>query len=275
MSAVPRKSLSPYRILGKLYLVAANSYKNQNFLGQRWIPFVLARLPKRHRRFAALTLLGVSPHYFIYQWGDKYPRQMSRADVLEAENRRAIESRERLVTTVLASFLKPDQTVLDFGCGPGWLAKQMSQKVRAVKGVDISCGVLACAEELNSAPNIEYIVNESARLAMIPDESIDLVVTFAVLQHLPDSLFQSFIAEFHRILRPGGKALCHLAVSSTANPGAADKPFSLLMVYRDGSHIQRVARDAGFNSIEISPARRWTNVNDDIANQHIAVLTKA
>ena len=84
MITVRRTSLRPARILGKLYLIVSGSFSEQNFLGQRWIAKLVRKLPTRWRRAAALRLLGVSPHYFVQQWTDRYTG-LTRRQTLEAE----------------------------------------------------------------------------------------------------------------------------------------------------------------------------------------------
>jgi SAM-dependent methyltransferase len=49
-----------------------------------------------------------------------------------------------------------------------------------------------------------YLTNGLAGLGQIPSDSIDVIVSEAVLEHLPYDEFSAFFAEFHRILAPAG-----------------------------------------------------------------------
>ncbi|HEY7312042.1 MAG TPA: class I SAM-dependent methyltransferase [Gemmataceae bacterium] len=100
---------------------------------------------------------------------------MSRRQVLQKEYERNLLSRRELCDKLLRRYLRPDMTVLDFGCGPGFLAKAVSDHVQHVLAVDVSRDVLACAGALNGADNIRYLVNAANDLAAVADASVDLV----------------------------------------------------------------------------------------------------
>ena len=133
-------------------LVVLTTGADQNFLGQRWIPWVLRWTPRSYRRAMALRLLAISPHYFIFQWSTLYPRGKSRSEILEAEHLRNAESRRTVARQVLAPYLDRGMAVLDYGCGPGYLARAVSDHVKDVLAVDISAGALACARTRSTPP---------------------------------------------------------------------------------------------------------------------------
>ena len=127
-----------------LQLALAGS-RSHAFLDRRYVAPLLAVIPGRYRRPAALRLLGLSPHYWIYQWCDFYPGEQTRSQVLWAEFHRNERSRVELADKLLRPYLPPAGTVLDFGCGPGFLARAVAGRSGRVVGVDVSRGVLACA----------------------------------------------------------------------------------------------------------------------------------
>jgi SAM-dependent methyltransferase len=96
--------------------------------------------------------------------------------------------------------------VLEAGCG---IATDGMQFVRAgarYTGVDFSSTALETAErrvwlEGGSA----HFVRGSVTDLPFPDASFDLVYSNGVIHHVPDTA--RAIAEFHRVLRPGGTAL--------------------------------------------------------------------
>jgi SAM-dependent methyltransferase len=94
---------------------------------------------------------------------------------------------------------------LDFGCGVGRLTAALAARFRAVTGVDISPSMLAQARALHSGhDHCRFVHNDSPGLGAFPDESFDLVYSSLVLQHMPTSLAGAYLAEFIRVLRPGG-----------------------------------------------------------------------
>jgi SAM-dependent methyltransferase len=71
--------------------------------------------------------------------------------------------------------------------------------------------MVAKARELHGGlPNVEFRVNTSERLESLESDSIDLVYTRLVLQHMPPRYIRAYLAEFVRVLRPGGVAVFQL-----------------------------------------------------------------
>src|SRR5260370_9855662 len=131
------------RDAGNVLIFGATWGGSQNFLGARWVERVVGSSPASVRERVALRFLSLSPHYF-------YNRDIQRED---ARNR---WSRQILTDELIAPHLTSRSRVLDYGCGPGYLAAAVAEKAAHVDAVDISRGVLACARVLNGRPNITY-----------------------------------------------------------------------------------------------------------------------
>jgi SAM-dependent methyltransferase len=94
---------------------------------------------------------------------------------------------------------------LDFGCGAGRLTHALAGYFDRVTGVDIAPSMIDIARRLHaSLPGIEFRVNASDKLDSIETESIDLVYTRLVLQHMPPRYIRAYLEEFVRVLNPGG-----------------------------------------------------------------------
>ena len=96
---------------------------------------------------------------------------------------------------------------LDFGCGVGRLTEPLSKHFKKVIGIDVSDHMLELAKEhadKSKIKNIDYKGVES--LSSIKSNSIDLVVTRFVLEHIPPTVAKKYIKEFTRILKPNGLA---------------------------------------------------------------------
>jgi ubiquinone/menaquinone biosynthesis C-methylase UbiE len=98
---------------------------------------------------------------------------------------------------------------LDFGCGVGRVTRALAGHFEECIGVDISDEMVRRAREANAdIDRISFAVNRADDLARFADHSFDLVYSVIVLQHIPDrAAIEGYIAEFCRVMRPGGLAV--------------------------------------------------------------------
>ncbi len=101
------------------------------------------------------------------------------------------------------------QTVLDFGCGPGRLTQALATRFDEVTGVDVAPAMIERARSYAGASGsrCRFEVNARPDLSMFADRTFDLVYSNLVLQHIPPELSRGYIAEFVRVLKPGGIAV--------------------------------------------------------------------
>jgi SAM-dependent methyltransferase len=95
--------------------------------------------------------------------------------------------------------------VLDVGCGPASITASLARVVGPsglVLGVDRSEAMLARAVRAESGPQIGFLHADAQRLPL-RDQTVDAVVSVAVLQLVPDPVMA--LAEMARVLRPGGR----------------------------------------------------------------------
>src|SRR5678815_5620020 len=101
---------------------------------------------------------------------------------------------------------------LDFGCGAGRLTHALADHFEQVIGVDIAPSMIGVARRLHAhRSGIDFRLNTSTRLESIESESIDLVYTLLVLQHIPPRYVRQYLAEFVRVLSPGGVLVFQLS----------------------------------------------------------------
>jgi SAM-dependent methyltransferase len=94
---------------------------------------------------------------------------------------------------------------LEIGPGLGRICKALSPHFERVVGIDVSAEMVRQARELVAEPNVSFEIGDGTTLAPVADRSVDFVVTFTVLQHLPDrSAIVSYLREAARVLAPGG-----------------------------------------------------------------------
>lgn len=192
--------------------VATLGREPQSFLGAAWIPAFLRRLPKNKQRKWALRILALSPHYFLNREKPEF-RNLPLDAYYEEEVKLGTASRNSIYENVLKPHLRADDVVIDYGCGPGFVSKAMSPHVKKLYSCDISTGALACAEIINSASNITYVKADEKGLSTIPDSSIDVVVSFAVIQHLSDEIFSLVLENCRQKLKPGGRIVFQIQLT--------------------------------------------------------------
>ncbi len=98
------------------------------------------------------------------------------------------------------------RSALDFGCGVGRLTQALAPHFEECVGVDISEEMLSEARRLApGVPGLRFVLNDRADLRQFTGGSFDLVYSHIVLQHVPHRrAVLSYIAEFVRVLAPGG-----------------------------------------------------------------------
>jgi ubiquinone/menaquinone biosynthesis C-methylase UbiE len=94
---------------------------------------------------------------------------------------------------------------LDFGCGVGRLTQALCKYFEECHGVDIATSMIEKAEGFNKhGGKCHYHVNTAADLAMFDEEAFSFVCSDIVLQHMEPRYSARYVAEFIRILAPGG-----------------------------------------------------------------------
>ena len=111
---------------------------------------------------------------------------------------------------------------LDFGCGVGRLSQALADHFQEVVGVDISEEMLNRARELDrhGPDRVRYLLNTAVGLPGLESGSFDFVYSNITLQHIPPRFVRVYVAEFFRVLRPGGVALFQMRSGPRIRPGS-------------------------------------------------------
>jgi len=104
---------------------------------------------------------------------------------------------------------------LDFGCGVGRLTRALAERFEECVGVDVSEEMVRRARELNAdCSGLSFVVNVAPHLRRFQSDDFDFVYSSKVLQHLPRKrLAAEYVAEFVRLVKPGGIAVFQLWTS--------------------------------------------------------------
>ncbi len=148
------------------------------------------------------------------------PRTQLVADGYDAIGETFAEWRERIVgdprdewEEMFASRLADDARVLELGCGGGTVeTKRLAARFR-LTGVDISPKQVERAR--TAIPAAEFICSDFTELAL-PSDSLDGVIAFYTLNHVPRELLAPLLRSAHDWLVPDGVLCVAFGVSDNA-----------------------------------------------------------
>jgi SAM-dependent methyltransferase len=132
--------------------------------------------------------------------GDDGERYYSLASTKERETEAALKASR------FSPYVKASDTVLDFGCGGGFMLARLPAKRRI--GVEVNEATWADAR----ARGIEVFASTSE----VPEGSVDVVVSNHTLEHTLDPYGE--LVELHRALRDGGRLVLAVPIDDWRRP---------------------------------------------------------
>jgi len=152
---------------------------------------------------------------------------------------------------LIQKLMPTDRTcsVFDLGCGHGALIYALREAgYRNVRGVDGSSEQVAAAKRLGIAEVEAGDILDT--LAQMGDASVDVIVTFDVIEHFTKDELIPLVDHIFRILKSGGRWIIH-------SPNCAG-PFGVRVFFGDFTHelaftpesIDQLLRASGFARVE-------------------------
>ena len=137
-------------------------------------------------------------------------------------------------------------SVVDVGCGPGYVTRHLHDMGVDAFGIDLSPEMVAIARR--DHPDLRFEVGTMTDLDL-DDGSVAGVLAFWSVIHVPDHAVPGVFDEFRRVLRPGGSLLVgfHVGdgVEHTAE-GYTGRPVAIDTYRRHPAEVEGWLRDAGF-----------------------------
>ena len=106
---------------------------------------------------------------------------------------------------LIKTFCSTNQSVLDLGCGKGYLSYEFARRGNNVLAIDGSESMLNYAKTKNNHPNIKYVLSDLLDLKI--NQKFDLVFAINSLVHI--KILEPILIEIHKSLKKNGKfTLC-------------------------------------------------------------------
>lgn len=148
--------------------------------------------------------------------------------------------------------LRPEDHLLEVGCGGGALLAQALRSGCRAAAIDHSPDMVRLAREANREAIAEgrlEVLEANAQHLPFPDATFTCAAMTAVLGFLPDPV--GALAEIHRVLRPGGRLVVLGSDPENRGTMAAPEPFASRLRFYDGEELEGCGRDAGFETVTV------------------------
>ncbi|MFF1445596.1 class I SAM-dependent methyltransferase [Streptomyces sp. NPDC058295] len=163
-----------------------------------------------------------------------------------------------------------DAQVADLGCGPGHITAHLDELGLSVFGVDTSPAMIELARQ--AYPRLRFDVGSMAALD-IADGVLDGVLSRWSIIHTPPQELPVILAEFHRVLAPGGHLL--VGFSAADGPSHPTQVFdhTVAPAYRWWpDHLAALLRESGL--AEVARMVREPRPTDRRQFQEVHLLTR-
>jgi ubiquinone/menaquinone biosynthesis C-methylase UbiE len=135
--------------------------------------------------------------------------------------------------------------IADIGCGPGQIARHLTDHGAEAMGIDLSPEMVKLAQRLS--PDIPFHVGDMLALDL-ENNSLGGIAAFYSVIHAPPEQIPQVMREFYRVLHPGGLALLafHIGEEVKHLEEWWEKPVSLDFHFYQPATLARRLEAAGF-----------------------------
>ena len=158
-------------------------------------------------------------------------------------------------------FINPESVYLEIGPGDCALALEVAKLVRTVYAVDVSDEI---SQGLNPPKNFALVISDGSSIP-VPPESIDVVFSDQLMEHLHPDDAREQLANVYHALKPGGICIC-ITPNRLSGPHDVSRHFDDIAT---GFHLKEytiaelsaVFREAGFRKLRLLIGARGFSVS--------------
>ncbi len=160
----------------------------------------------RRLKFFMKRSLAKDPNDYKSTWNGQAVRNAHDA-ILTGATDESFERLGRQDADLVAKYLRGGDAVLNIGCGVGRVEKYLAPRVREMWSIDVSGEMIRRAEKrLAGLSNVRLReVGNREFLSSFGAETMDVVFSFLVLQHIEREDAFLYLRDAHRVLKPGGR----------------------------------------------------------------------
>lgn len=137
-----------------------------------------------------------------------------------------------------------DARVAELGCGRAELTRAIAEEFPTAQIVALEVDTIQHARNLaiTDLPNVRFVAG-GAEAIPLDDDSVDLVLMFKSLHHVPTDLLDAALEEVRRVLVPGGLAYI-------SEPVFAGEYNEIMRIFHDEERVRAAAFSAVSRSVE-------------------------
>ena len=145
-------------------------------------------------------------------WKSFYDSLHPNLEVMRLESREYVRKLERL------NLISADSTILDFGCGAGFIAQMLAPKVKKISLWDISATMQRLAlSHTAGCPNVTFLDLSDFRGPEVR-QTFDLILVNSVIQYMELGDLSLWLSRWRQMLREHGKVIISDIITPDGNP---------------------------------------------------------
>lgn len=139
-----------------------------------------------------------------FNYIEHYQKDAVEFDYFEEKKGATAHDERRVKEYIISKVQKTAESILDVGCGNGWVAKKFLSKGKLVLSLDVSAVNPSKAKELYPSEKHFGVVADSFQLPF-NENSFDCVIASEIIEHVVDP--KEFIKELFRVVKKGGRLI--------------------------------------------------------------------